>query len=128
MGNWAVSSETAVSGPKLCESGLKICKYEKMTETNKIHDKILYYFSSLSFFHKINFYDLVHTLLDLKQLLLRIPLKFTYGVIIFTLINIGTQELRWSNCLIASYKFDQYMAFQWPLWPLNLNWLLFPLN
>ena len=99
-----------------------------MTIRNKIHNRILYYNCPLSFFQKINFYDLVHTLLDLKQLLLRIPLKFTYGVIIFTLINIGTQELRWSNCLIASYKFDQYMAFQWPLWPLKLNWLLFPLN
>ena len=99
-----------------------------MTITNKIHKKILYYICPLSFFRKINFYDLVHTLLDLKQLLLRIPLNFSYKVIILTLSNNGTQKSRWSACLIASYKFDQYMAFQWPLWPLKLNWLLFPLN
>ena len=109
----------------MSESGLKICEYEKMTKANKIHNKILHYICSLSFFRKINFYDLVHTLLDLKQLLLRIPLKFTYGVIIFTHINIGNHN---AYSLIASYKFDQYMAFQWPLWPLNLNQWLFLLN
>ena len=27
-----------------------------------------------------------------------------------------------------SCKFDQYMALLWPLWPLDLNWWLFPLN
>ena len=50
-------------------------------------------------------------LLDLKQLFLRIPLNFTHGLIIFALINIGTQKSQWSACLIASYKFDQYTAF-----------------
>ena len=117
-----VSSETAVLGPKMCGSGCKIHEYEKMTKTNKIYSKILYYICFLSFFRNIKFYDLIYTVLDLKQLFMRIPLNFTYEVIIFTLFNIGTQKSQRSAGRIASYKFDQYTAFQWPLWPLNLKY------
>ena len=85
---WVVASETAVSGPKVCESGLKIFELEKMTITNKINNKIICYICFLSFFREIKFYDLAYTHLDLKQLFLRIPLNFTHGSIIFTLIDI----------------------------------------
>ena len=39
-----------------------------------------FYLFSASF-RRIKFYDLVHTFLNLKQLFLRIPLNFSYGVI-----------------------------------------------
>ena len=123
-----VSSITAVSAPKVCEPDHKNWFYKKMTK-NKCNREFYYeFYLLLSFFHIHKFKDLIHTLLDLKQLFLRIPLNFPYGVIIFTLINIEIQKSQWSSCLIASYNFDQYMAFQWPLWPLNLNGWLFPLN
>jgi hypothetical protein len=43
----------------------------------------------LSLFAIIEFYDLIPTFLDLKQLFLIFPLNFPNGVFIFTLVDIG---------------------------------------
>ena len=80
------------------------------------------------FFRKTDFYELIHTFLDLKQLFLIFPLNFPNGVSIFTLVDIGKAKSEKIVSTKPSYKFDQYMALLWPLCPLNLNWWLFPSN
>ena len=46
----------------------------------------------LLFFCKTDFYELIHTFLDLKQLFFIFPLNFPNGVIIFTLVDIGREK------------------------------------
>ena len=82
----------------------------------------------LSLFAIIKFYDLIDTFLDLKQLFLIFPPNFPNGVSIFTLVDIGRAKSEKIVSTKPSYQFDLYMALLWPLWPLNLNRWLFPLN
>ena len=50
------------------------------------------YYLFLSLFAIIEFYDLIHTFLDLKQLFLIFPLNFPKGVIIFIFLILEEQN------------------------------------
>jgi hypothetical protein len=64
----------------------------------------------MSLFAIIEFYYLIHTFLDLKQLFLIFPLNFSNGVFIITLVDIGRAKSEKIISMKPSYKFDQYMA------------------
>ena len=64
----------------------------------------------LWFFRKTEFYDLIHTFLDLKQLFLIFPPNFPNGVSIFTLVDIGRAKSEKIVSTKPSYQFDLYMA------------------
>jgi hypothetical protein len=63
----------------------------------------------LWFFRKTDFYELIHTFLDLKQLFLIFPFNFPHGIFIFTLVDIGRAKSEKIVSTKPSYQFDQYM-------------------
>ena len=122
--NWKKTKKS----PKRLVSIRKNQFYEKKHK-NRFNGQFYHeYHLVLSLFAIIEFYDLIRTFLDVKQLFLIFPLNFPNGVFIFTLVGIGRAKSEKIVSTKPSYKFDQYMALLWPLWPLNLNRWLFSLN
>ena len=99
-----------------CFKSKKVCINSKKFVLRKNHknrfDGQFYheYYLVLSLFAIIEFYDLIDTFLDLKQLFLIFPPNFPNEVSIFTLVYIGRAKSEKIVSTKLSYQFDLYMA------------------
>ena len=73
------SLETAVSGLNMCESGRKFWYYKKMTKSKCNRQFFYEFYLFMPFFHIDEFYHLICTFLDLKQLFLRMVMEAVRG-------------------------------------------------